>query len=377
MGRRQSDDDGHRSDGGNADGDEVLQGCGVVVAGSVGDAWGHGRAPGRGRSWSMSPRPAGSWIPPDDLEHVLAWLREARFGEGVRCPRCSCPRTHRWGTFSGRQRYRCTGCGRTFSDLTGTPAAYIKKLGLWPAYVRGMEEGESLRAAARRLGIHPGTAFRWRHRLLEGLRARDRAGPEREELTGWVELCLLGGYTESGKGCRSGLGRPARSRAVPWPWRELLDPRAVRVLVASDRQGHVVTGIVRRSVPREEDLERVLGGRLRGRSHGRGPVLVVARAATALHGYRAFARRLGGTVLSAWGPDRGHPLVGADRARRYWLRLQHWMVRFRGVATRYLPNYLVWHRWLDRARRHASGRAALRWPLGPPASVPAHGPGRP
>ena len=329
----------------------------------------------------MSPRPAGAWSLPDDEERLLARLREARFGDGVRCPRCSCPRVHRWGSFSGRQRYRCTGCERTFSDLTGTPAAYIKKLWLWPAYCRGMETGESLRAAAQRLDIHPSTAFRWRHRLLAGLRARDEGlgecadegpdeGPDREVLTGWVELCLLGGYSESFKGRRSGLGRPARTHAVPRPWRYLSDPRAVRVLVATDRDGHVVTGIVRRPVPRAGDLERILGGRLRGRSHGRGPVLVVARAGAGLLGYRRFADRLGGTVRSACGPEGRHPLVTAERARLYWLRLQHWMVRFRGVATRYLPHYLLWHRWLDRAHRHASGPAALRWPLEPVGPAP-------
>ena len=376
------------------------------------------------------PSPVRAW--PTPLEELLKRLRLARFRDGVRCPRCSCARVQRWGCFSGRQRYRCTGCRRTFSDLTGTPAAYIKKLELWPAYGRGMEEAESLRAAARRLGIHPSTAFRWRHRLLEGLRARDR-----EALSGWIECCLLGGYAESHKGCRRGLDRPPRTHAVVRPWSVFPHPGARGVLVAADRQGRVVTGLVRQRVPRAADLERILGPHVQAgpraspvpdgipdgvpdsvpggdagrpsRDHGSpfladhrrsrprrrgvrsdraptpfldahlavarttlldasldaGPVLVVARAARALRGYVVFAHSRGGTVRSAWS---GHPLADTARARAYWRRLQRWMVRFYGVATRYLPNYLVWHRWLDRAHRHASADSIFRWAVTPPPS---------
>ena len=361
-------------------------------------------------------RTAESRLRRDRRDDLLAWLRSGRFSAGVRCPRCSCGRVQGWGSFSGRQRYRCKGCRRTFSDLTGTPAAYIKKLELWPAFGRGMEEGESLRAAADRLGIHPSTAFRWRHRLLDGLRERDR-----ETLEGWIECWLRGGYAESKKGQRGGLGRPPRTHAAVRPWSIFPDPGATGVLVAHDRRGHVVTGLVRRRVPGAEDLERVLGDRIgdpvgddpgwhrtdhpgwhrtddpgwhqtddpgwrsvddpdppssgrRSRSGGPrrpspgpdpgpSPVLVVARARQALHGFEVFAHRRGGSVRSAWSAERRDPLVHTETARAYWIRLRTWMVRFRGVATRYLPNYLLWHRWLDRARRHASAEAVLRWPL--------------
>jgi hypothetical protein len=34
-------------------------------------------------------------------------------------------------------------------------------------------------------------------------------------------------------------------------------------------------------------------------------------------------------------------------------------VRFQGVATRYLSNYLIWHRTVDRPWRYDEARAAL------------------
>jgi hypothetical protein len=36
-----------------------------------------------------------------------------------------------------------------------------------------------------------------------------------------------------------------------------------------------------------------------------------------------------------------------EEIARYALRIRKWMVRFRGVATKYLPHYLVWFRAAD------------------------------
>ena len=54
--------------------------------------------------------------------------------------------------------------------------------------------------------------------------------------------------------------------------------------------------------------------------------------------------------------------------RAYGARLKDWMQRFHGVATRYLSNYLLWHRVVDRRWRQslrkgqpvAEGDEALR-----------------
>jgi transposase-like protein len=322
-----------------------------------------------GRSWSMEdwlwfplptfPPPR---IPADQLDRVLERMHAVRFAEGPFCPHCRCRDVQLWGRASGRQRYRCTGCGRTFNVLTGTPAAYIKKLELWPDFCRAMEAGgESLRAAARRLGIHASTAFRWRHRLLNELRARDA-----EELHGWIEIGVLGVYPVSLKGQKGGLGRPARTRAS-WPWAHP-PPETVGVAIATDLEDHVVTSVVGRYVLTEAEVEGMLGGRIRGRPDGRGPILVVHN--NILRPYERFLESValpGAGVCRAW-KARVHcpPLAGSERLRIYWFRLRLWMARFRGVATRYLPNYLVWHRWLLPLRRPGASStpldALLRWP---------------
>ncbi len=60
----------------------------------------------------------------------------------------------------------------------------------------------------------------------------------------------------------------------------------------------------------------------------------------------------------------GHPLAHTRRVREYRARLALWMRRFHGVATRYLPNYLIWHRQFDHPIRYGPERLAVRWPFG-------------
>lgn len=62
-------------------------------------------------------------------------VRQHRWPEGVRCPRCnSCEvvRNGRDDTQSYRQRYLCRGCQDRFDDLTGTVlAGHHQPLRVW------------------------------------------------------------------------------------------------------------------------------------------------------------------------------------------------------------------------------------------------------
>src|SRR5690606_27212552 len=179
-------------------------------------------------------------LPSPELVHLLEELRTARFALGLHCPRCGCERVHRWGSFSGRQRYLCLGCKRTFSDLTRTPAAYSKKLLLWHDYGQCLAEGLSVRRAARRVRIHPATAFRWRHAMVGPLLDRE---PD-ERLAAWIELCTLAlPYSEKGRRRRRTTENEARRRpagaVAPPAWAARL---VARVLIACDRRGRTATG---------------------------------------------------------------------------------------------------------------------------------------
>jgi transposase-like protein len=285
---------------------------------------------------------------PHDLAELITELRLARFAGGLECPRCSSRAIQGWGSFSGRKRYMCTACGRTFSDLTGTPASYLKRVGLLRRYAASLSRCLSVRAAAAATGIHPSTAFRWRHRLIESLRTH-----RRETLSGEIEL-VTRRYPESRKGDRH-LPRAARHRG-PEPAKS--QPAFISVVIAVDRKLHVVTAMAADRMVRTRDLEQSIRPNVSGN-----PVLVAPEGR--FGPVSVLARRMGGSFRDARGRRNRHGFDRIAGARQYSAQLAAWMERFRGVATRYLGNYLAWHRALSYADRQGFGGAVLRWPILP------------
>ena len=82
------------------------------------------------------------------------------------CPHCGGLKIVAWGRSRGLSRFRCQSCRRTFNALTKTPMAHLHKKERWVDHAEAMIEGKSLAKAAQRCGVHPTTAFRWRHRFL-------------------------------------------------------------------------------------------------------------------------------------------------------------------------------------------------------------------
>ena len=205
-----------------------------------------------------------------------------------------------------------------------------------------------MRRAARRTGICTSTAFRWRHAILDPL-----CETGVETLVGWIEVGSVT-FAYSEKGARR-TRQPPRRRAVAA--RSGFRAPRVGVTVACDRSDHAVTCMASQPRPTTTDLEIALGARIQGSptllaAHGRyGPASV-------------FVHRRRGCFIDVRTPR--HPagsLVHIRTVRDYVFRLLDWMDRFRGVATKYLPNYLAWHCRLDRVWRDAVPRALLRWPL--------------
>jgi transposase-like protein len=253
---------------------------------------------------------------------VVAAVRVARGWDRPSCPRCGHCTVHRWGSFSGRRRYRCSGCSRTFSDLTGTAFAYSKRIELWPRFCAAMAVGQSIRKTARTVGIHPGTAFRWRHRICGGLLEQDPTS-----LNGVVDLgSFLMPFSEKGK---RKLPRPPRLRGhVP---RHLpFGVPHVSVMIACDELGGVAAEVCKALRPGRADWKDAFEARLES------PIVITSRQGR-MGPCAAFARDIGAKHRAASRPPRH---------RRYVKLLRTWLKRFRGVATKYLLHYLVWHRRL-------------------------------
>ena len=245
------------------------------------------------------------------------------------CPRCTSIRLYRWGTFAGRRRYRCLTCRRTFSDLTGTPAAYSKRIELWAEYIECMRAALPLRHCAIRLQISLSTAFRWRHAILSASRSVDST-----TLRGRVELHELR-MAHSRKGSRW-LDRPPRIRGARTRDPHLFNTRRVCVVTAHDQHARTYSQHVDAKNLRTPDLCAVLLSRLRK------PLTIVSTQGP-LSSHAGLARAAGAQFQ--WAQLQIRDQLAAVLA--FLKRIRAFLRPFRGVATKYLDNYLRWHRILE------------------------------
>jgi transposase-like protein len=259
------------------------------------------------------------------------------------CPDCGSINFKKIGIRNGKQRFKCneSECGRTFTPLTNTPFARLRLLDKHVANARCMIEGLTVRAAADAIGVHRNTAFRWRHRFLRQIETIQPT-----QLNGIVEAdetffreSFKGQKTAGKKGGNSAkLWRKAKKRGTPAEQRGL-SREQIPVLVARDRAMGKTLSRVIASTSSNDIGSAIL------------PILacdaeLISDSAPA---YRKMAKKHG-IYFRVVPKNKKHKTSGAlhiNNVNAYDSRLKGWMVRFRGVATKYLSNYLGWHRLLD------------------------------
>jgi len=103
-------------------------------------------------------------------------VRQHRWPDGVRCPRCASASVTRHGrddTQPYRQRYRCAGCSTRFDDLTGTVlAGHHQPLLVWVLCLYFMGLNLSNRQIAKELDLSQADVQLMTEQLRTGLVAR-------------------------------------------------------------------------------------------------------------------------------------------------------------------------------------------------------------
>lgn len=262
-----------------------------------------------------------------------ARLIAERLGTPIACAHCGATTVVRFGYSAGHQRYRCKACGRTFQALTGTPVLRLGDRDKWLAYTECLSQGMTIRASARAVGLTVDRAFRWRHRFLELLSEQRPTG-----LTGVVEADETV-FRRSFKGQRKGLPRAAKKRGGPAS--EGTEGERVNVLVAMQRGSRLAT---------DQVLDDLSGATM---TMALRPVLArdAVLSTDGNPSYRIVAANLSigaGHFVAGYNGPGGDGVWHVQNVNAYDSRLKGWMVRFRGVATKYLAHYLGWRRLLDR-----------------------------
>ncbi len=259
------------------------------------------------------------------------------------CPHCGSKSIAKAGSKGGRKRFKCkiAGCGKSFNALTGTSFSRLRMSEKHLDHARCMVQKLTIREVAELLDIDIHTAFRWRHRFLESIR-----NEQPSHLGGIVEADETY-FTLSFKGQRGGIPRESKKRGTPANKRGLSDEQ-VPVLVARDRSsGATLTA----QLPsrKAKDIGNVLLPALD---------LDAVVCTDGNPSYRLIAKTSGIEVKST-PVKKSAGIYHIQNVNAYDSRLKGWMFGFNGVATKYLGNYLGWHRMLDKSAKRLSGKKFL------------------
>jgi transposase-like protein len=291
-------------------------------------------------------------IAAEQVAEMALARRETAAVDARQCPRCGCANVVLNGKERNeRQRFKCRGCKRQYNSLTGTSMARARKPHLWGDSLRHMTGHLSVRKIAKTgIDLHHVTIWRWRHRFLAAT-ANDNAFV----LSGVIEGDETF-FQRSFKGSRGWKkGTPPENRAArPRAWGALkrgLSGEQVPVLTALDSAGGVYEAIL----PSLSDIEAALDGRITAGSvlcsDGAAAYVKAAVTAGAEHRRIITPTVTPTAVKAAVGPTkkRKHGRLGLGHVNAHHGRLKQFINgRCRGVATKYLDNYLGWNRAMMR-----------------------------
>lgn len=259
------------------------------------------------------------------------------------CPHCGHDKLWKWGHVNQLQRWRCRQCEKTFNSLTHTPLAGLHNRGKLIPYAEAMIDGRSIRLTADLCGMHPNTSFRWRHRFL-----KRQAGAQCQGLNGIAE-CDITYFYDNDKGSRTLERKPRRRGGDGIPGGN--GDHLISVITLRDRNGRGAECIAPKEVkmPALNLFKR----------HLKSNTLLLTDGEQALCAAGKKAMKELNEAAAERNPNAHMALVGLKKSRgnkqspfniqsinAFHSQLKKWMVRFNGVATKYLHHYVGWHRHL-------------------------------
>lgn len=259
--------------------------------------------------------------------------------EVTHCPHCESTHFVKNGTKCGNQRYLCRDCKKSFVEQTGTILYNSQKdIEVWEMYIHCMIEKYPLRKCAKICGINLATAFAWRHKILDALQNM----MEEVELDGVVqadETFTAISYKGNHKSFK--LPRPSHKRGTRATLRGLSKEK-VCVPCAVNLNGMSVAKISNLGKPSLKDLQKVLDGKI-----AKDSVFVT----DSLRPYQKLSLDMDLNHIRIATNKRSKGLFNIQTVNSYHSRLKDLIIhRFKGVATKYLNNYLVYHNFVNFAK---------------------------
>jgi len=258
----------------------------------------------------------------EEGKDVVDYQEIKAMSTGVLCPDCNSSHVIKNGLQSGVQNYRCKNCGRQFRVTTGTFMYGVHEKGKMLEYIKCMSAGMSLRECARIVHISLTTSFFWRHRILCALQSFE----DNVNFFGVVELEeILMNYSEKGKKKRDKKELKKLKKKKPMK---------VAVIAATDRSGNILFKKLEDKRVQAEHISDFLKYRISENSVVCGSDKKAFKTVNAEH--------IKHKEISSKKKMKGG-IYGVSTVHKKITDFVGWIYyKFRGVATKYLTNYIMW-----------------------------------
>ena len=269
---------------------------------------------------------------------------------GISCPHCNSFNIKKNGHKGLMQRFMCKDCHKTFTSRNNTITFSSKKsFATWKKYIDCMMNGFTVRKSAEICGINKDTAFIWRHKILDALQnmASD------VKLDGIVEadetffaISFKGNHKKSTSFV---MPRKAHKRGKQTHLRGLSHEK-VCVLCAVNRNGLSIAKITNLGRVGAKDIHHAFDNRIE-------PNSILCTDAIACYNDLVRTEKLELIQLKTGKSKLG--IYHIQHINSYHSMLKNFMIRFHGVATKYLNNYLIRHNFLNYAKESYAEKTTI------------------
>jgi len=299
-------------------------------------------------------------LPKETLDSILSQVKnepdknresESTETHNLVCPHCGSIHVRKNGTVRRKQRYQCRDCNRSFGDTTGSvryKSKHDRKT--WETYLGSFAMKLTLRESAQKCGIVLSTAFFWRHKILDAL-CNDLNSHILDGVVQADETYIQDNYKGNCTAAKN-LGKPIDATRKPAHEQHRvsghrhgrghathtrgLSRQKVCVPCAIDAEGRTIAKAAGKGIVQLNYLDYALGANL-----AKQVVLVTdkTRASSKFCESHEFP-----LIQLKAGPEaRNGQTYNLQKINNLHGRLKGLLAPFKGVATKYLDNYLAWN----------------------------------
>jgi len=255
--------------------------------------------------------------------NILEIFKINRSLNGLSCAHCKSEDVIRYGTYNEKQRYKCKTCKKTFTDFTNSPLNMCHFPNKWPEFIECTIKGFSLRKSSRIIKVSYVTLFYWRHKLLIALK-----NIQNTEFIGLVEVADIF-LSNSLKGQRN-IDRAPRKSGNKY---EYLAGKKVCIITAVDQLKNVTSRATLNLGFSRNCVDGAIGNLVSKKN-----ILVFNQKPA----YSSFCKAK---------KINFHPSsikkYSIKSVRSYMGNFLHWMLRFKGIASKYTNGYLSWFKFIS------------------------------